>query len=398
VTAGTDPSQSHRLPTVQRRPAKDRTPPVAAGLAAVFSSTRTTRLVPGIAPRSAEPRPSENLTDSVTFIGDRVERKPLRSGLESGGSRADAVRGTNHLGRTLTTTIFSKPIATSAFYRSRAALRELPLIAVSYAFYAWIRGQVGSATSPADQAHALRDAQQLVSLERQLGLFHEPGLEHAVLGWTWLVKALDTFWSYGYLVVTAAVIVWLLVRDVDRFGPLPTAFFLSTIVALGLFVAFPTVPPRLLPPSYGMVDTWSAVGGIAARTPPRIEHISDPFAAMPSLHVAWAIWCALAVGMASRRRWARALAWAYPTLTIFAVVTTGNHYILDCAAGIVLMLGATWLVSALGRVRAGFSAGGSKRVVLVRPVGAGEPAAQSLLGGRSASSRDGQEPGVEATG
>jgi membrane-associated phospholipid phosphatase len=91
-----------------------------------------------------------------------------------------------------------------------------------------------------------------------------------------------------------------------------------------------------LPSSYGFIDTWARVGGIASNHPPRIERISDPFAAMPSLHLAWAVWCAAAVVPAMKRRWTKALAVAYPVVTLIAVVATGNHFVLDTVAGVLL--------------------------------------------------------------
>jgi hypothetical protein len=217
-------------------------------------------------------------------------------------------------------------------------LREVVLVVAAYALYAWVRGQVGANTSPADKARAVGHAEHVVAWERSLGLFQEGEVQRALLRWPWSIRFLDTFWSYAYLVVTLAVIVWLLARHFEQFGRLRTALFVTTIVSVGIFALFPTVPPRLLPSSYHVVDTWSKIGGIAGRNPPRLEHISDPFASMPSLHVAWSVWCAVAVTSLSRRTLVRVAAWLYPALTVLAVVATGNHYVLDCVAGALLML------------------------------------------------------------
>jgi hypothetical protein len=221
--------------------------------------------------------------------------------------------------------------------RGLRLLGELVLIGMGYASYAWVRGHVGAVTSASDRARAVRNAERLVRVERWFGLFRERGIQRALLHVPWLMRALDSFWSYGYLVVTSAVILWLLTRHLDRFGPLRTAFFVTTIVAVGIFALAPTVPPRLLPSSYGIIDTWSKVGGLAARKPPRIEHISDPYASIPSLHVAWSVWCAVCVTKIVGRRWIRVAVWLYPALTVLAVVATGNHFFLDCAAGALLM-------------------------------------------------------------
>jgi PAP2 superfamily len=217
-------------------------------------------------------------------------------------------------------------------------LSEVLYLAAAYALYAWIRGRVGAATDRRDLGRATRNGERIVRIERVLGLYRERQAQRWVLHWSWLVRALDTFWSFGYLVVTIIVFVWLLARHRDHFQLLRTAFFLATFPALVVFALWPTVPPRLLPASYGLVDTWTRVGGIDASRPPRIEHISDPFAAMPSLHVAWAVWCAAAATIVLRRRALRWLVWLYPLLTTFTVIATGNHYVLDCLAGTLLMV------------------------------------------------------------
>lgn len=218
------------------------------------------------------------------------------------------------------------------------------LIGVGYTFYAFVRGQVGAKTEH-NRARGVAHARDVISIERHLGIFRERAIQRALLHVTWLTQALDSFWAYAYLLVTIAVIIWLLARHPDRFGQLRTAFFLATLVGVGIFLIFPTSPPRFLPASYGIVDTWSTVGGIAAHRPPRIEHISDPLASFPSLHIAWSTWCSITISSITRRRWVKVVAWGYTALTVLAVVASGNHYFLDCAAGMALMLVALWATS-----------------------------------------------------
>ena len=253
-----------------------------------------------------------------------------------------------------TTTVSIAPSAAPAtarlLWRSWTWLRELAFIAIGYTCYAWVRDQVGTATDRHDYARAIAHGEEVVAWERHLGLFREGAIQRAVLRTPWVMQALDTFWSYAYLLVTIAVIGWLLARHADRFGPWRTAFFVVTIGAVVIFALFPTAPPRMLPPSYGILDTWNAVGGVAAHDPPRLERISDPLASMPSLHVAWSVWCSIAISSISRRRWVQAAAWAYSLLTIFAVVATGNHYFLDCVAGAALMVAGVYGAQRSGRL------------------------------------------------
>lgn len=218
-------------------------------------------------------------------------------------------------------------------------LRELVLLGVGYTFYAFVRGQVGAATEH-NTARGLAHARDVIAIERHLGIWHERAIQRGLLHATWLMQALDSFWAYAYLLVTITVIIWLLARHPDRFGQLRTAFFLATLAGVGIFLLFPTSPPRFLSASYGIVGTWSTVGGIAAHRPPRIEHISDPLASFPSLHIAWSTWCSVAVSSITTRRWVKVAAWGYTALTVLAVVASGNHYFLDCVAGGALMLAA----------------------------------------------------------
>ena len=227
---------------------------------------------------------------------------------------------------------------------------ELLIAAAGYGLYTVVRNLQGRATRPADYRRALSNAQRVIRVERSLNLFHERAIETAFLKAPWLVRGLDSFWAIAHFVITALVVVWLIRWQPHRYRHLRTALALITAAGLLCFAVFPTVPPRLLPKSYGIVDTWAKVGGIAARTPPRIERISDPFAAMPSLHLAWAVWCAAALLPAMKRPATRALAAGYPVVTLIAVLATGNHFVLDTVAGIALALLCLVVTAGAGRL------------------------------------------------
>jgi hypothetical protein len=218
--------------------------------------------------------------------------------------------------------------------------REVLIVLVSYGLYSVIRNWQGKETDQADYQRALANAQHIIGAERFVGLYHERAVQSVFLKVPELLRALDSFWAMAHFLVTAAVLVWLIRWHPNRYRPLRTGLALATAGGLLCFALFPTLPPRLLPDSYGFVDSWVRVGGIAAHHPPRIERISDPFAAMPSLHIAWAVWCAAAVAPAMKRIWTKAVAYAYPVVTFVAVVATGNHFVLDAVAGLVLAVAA----------------------------------------------------------
>ena len=97
------------------------------------------------------------------------------------------------------------------------------------------------------------------------------------------------------------------------------------------------MPPRLLPESYHIVDTLRTVGGLWSFDSGPMNAVSNQYAAMPSLHFAWSLWCALALGPAAKNRSLKVLVWVYPALTLLCIVVTGNHYLLDALGGAVTL-------------------------------------------------------------
>jgi hypothetical protein len=146
--------------------------------------------------------------------------------------------------------------------------------------------------------------------------------------------------SLHYL-VTPLVLVWLWRSHPETYRPALFALLTMSAIGLVVYVALPVAPPRLLPDS-GWIDTmssWSNVGwwGAGASAPAGLEHLTDQFAAMPSLHVGWAVWCAWAWRRAGGTV-AQRIGWVYPTLVSVTVIATANHYVLDVAVGVALAL------------------------------------------------------------
>ena len=258
----------------------------------------------------------------------------------------------------------------SAGWNWRLRLAELLLLPAGYWLYALVRDREGRAQRPDDFARAQGHAEHLLHVERDLGLAWERGVQEVFLHQPGLVRALDSFWSYGYLVVTVSVVILALAQRPAVYRRLRSTFGLATAVSIGVFALLPTVPPRLLPRSYGIIDTWAALGGISARNPPEIERLSDPFASFPSIHVAWATWCVIAVAAITRRRWIRALMACYLVLTVVAVLATGNHFVLDCLVGALLAVGCHRAVTVVEhrRARLATGAGLRRRWLLPGPV------------------------------
>lgn len=224
--------------------------------------------------------------------------------------------------------------------------REILYIGVFYAVYSAVR----NAGTGADSVGAAFDnAKDDIEIERTLGLYHEESIQEAFLGQRWFIKACNIFYGSFHFVVTAAALVWCFRRRPDRYPLWRNTLAATTGLALIGFAFFPLMPPRLLPASYGYVDTLARIGGLWSFESGAMKAVSNQYAAMPSLHFGWSTWCALVLWPAATgRRWAQALLVAYPLVTLFAIVVTGNHFWLDAAGG-AAVLAAGYALASIGR-------------------------------------------------
>jgi hypothetical protein len=217
--------------------------------------------------------------------------------------------------------------------------REVLYAAAFYAVYSVIRNTQGSAAVSA--AHAMRNALRVIRVEEFLGLYFERALQHAFLGNRLFIEFWNLFYGTFHFIVTIFALVVLFRKFPQRYRRWRNTLAFTTGLALIGFAAYPLMPPRLLPASYGFVDTLKTYGSPWSFDSGAVHKISNQYAAMPSLHFAWALWSALVLVPVVRRLWSKVLAVAYPALTLFAIVVTANHFWLDAAGGgLVLGVGA----------------------------------------------------------
>ena len=205
------------------------------------------------------------------------------------------------------------------------AAAEVAIVAAGYFGYALVRLAV-RASRPAAVAHAAG----LWRAERWLHLDVEPSLNHLAAARPVLAETAGYYYGLAHFIVTPLVLAWLWLRRPAAFGPLRSALVLATTGANVVFWTWPVAPPRFS--VAGMTDVLSHYRILGAGDPRGPESMVNLYAAMPSLHVAWAVWCAVAVATATRTRW-RHLAWLYPTATTFVVLASANHFVLDAAGG-----------------------------------------------------------------
>jgi hypothetical protein len=198
-------------------------------------------------------------------------------------------------------------------------------------------------------AVAFGHARSIIRLEHDLHLFREQSIQHAFIHAKLLLQFWDVFYGSAHFVVTAGTLLWLFRRDPQRYPLWRNTLALVTALALFGFAFYPLMPPRLLPSSYGFVDTLQRFGGSWSFDSDAMRRVSNQYAAMPSLHFAWSTWCACVLYPACRKRWTKALAVAYPMLTLFAIIVTANHYLIDAVVGalvfIVAFALARWLTA-----------------------------------------------------
>jgi len=212
--------------------------------------------------------------------------------------------------------------------------REFLYILAFYVVYSMIRNTQGSAS--VSVAHALGHARDLIHLERVLGLYHERWVQQEFLSQRGFMEFWNLFYGTFHFVVTVVALIMLFRRFPQRYPLWRNALAITTAVALVGFAFYPLMPPRLLPASYGFVDTLKVFGSLWSFDSGTMHKISNQYAAMPSLHFAWATWSTVVLAPMVKRTWARALVYAYPAATLFAIVVTANHYFLDAVAGAVI--------------------------------------------------------------
>jgi hypothetical protein len=256
-------------------------------------------------------------------------------------------------------------LASKLAWRRLPWLAEVLSIGLGYGVYAVIRLYTPGQRNVAD-VHAL----EVIHFEKVVGIYHELAINQFITGKAWLEVPASYYYATLHFLVTPLILAWLFRRHQQFYAPLRSAIVIATAAALVVYATWPLSPPRYVVD--GTFDTvfqhpvaW-AVNGHG------VSGFVNEIAAMPSLHVGWAAWCAVAVCSASSSRW-RYLAWLYPLGTTFVVVATANHYLLDAVAGLAVVAVALQLcgVRFTGRV--------APAVIALPPQRAGEPSMEEAI-------------------
>ncbi|NUO42076.1 MAG: phosphatase PAP2 family protein, partial [Streptomyces sp.] len=193
---------------------------------------------------------------------------------------------------------------------------EILLIAVSYWTYSLIRNAV-----PEQRAEALRNADWIWRVEHDLGIAVEESVNHAVNSVTWLIVGMNYYYATLHFVVTLGVLVWLFRYHPGRYAATRMVLFATTGVALVGYYLYPLAPPRLMNGG-DFVDTVMVHQTWGSMASGDLKNMSNQYAAMPSMHIGWSLWCGLTIFALASVPWVRVLGLLYPAVTLVVIVAT----------------------------------------------------------------------------
>jgi hypothetical protein len=238
-----------------------------------------------------------------------------------------------------------------AVARSRAGGRLLPkgwldfLLQLGLFALADVVYEISRTFAKGDLAAAFVHARDIVSLEKTLGIFTETDVQHFALARPWVLDVANLTYFHAHFAVTTLFMFWLYLRRNDHYYFIRNIVFASMAIALVGYFFYPTAPPRMLT-DLGFTDTLEKFADVNHDSG-LVAMLSNPFAAVPSVHTCFSLIIGGSCFYLVRRRALR-IAWLfYPCLIVFSIVATANHFWLDAILGALLAvagLGIAWLI------------------------------------------------------
>ncbi|MGW2524750.1 bifunctional glycosyltransferase 87/phosphatase PAP2 family protein [Streptomyces sp. NPDC001617] len=252
-------------------------------------------------------------------------------------------------------------------------LLELLLIRVTYAAYQKVRLAATGGSNEEGRARAEHHGHQILDIERFLHIDIEHWVNHAVVKVDLLRNFFDFYYESFHFVVPLTVLGVLYWRRPVDYRWARASLGFATLLALVGFWLYPLAPPRLLP-GLGIIDTVHGVQNFSKPDYGTLTALTNQYAAMPSLHFGWSLWCGVVIAIIAPKWWMKALGLLHPFFTVSAIVATGNHWVLDAVGGAVVV-GAGFGLSYLLQ--------GPRARTAVAPAAEekGEPVAAAGLGG-----------------
>jgi membrane-associated phospholipid phosphatase len=225
------------------------------------------------------------------------------------------------------------------------AIWQLGLFALADLCYETVRG-----VAEGNPAVAFDNARSIVHIEQGLGLFFEQDVQSWVMNHRVLVDFANFMYVNSHFVITTSLLVWLYLRHNKQFYFVRNMFMVAMALALVGYLAMPTAPPRFLP-ELGFVDTIAYYADVRHDSA-FVSVFFNPYAAVPSMHVAFALMLAVPTITLVRRKLVKALWATYPVVVALVVIVTGNHWWFDTAAGaLVALVSGLVALTVLSRLR-----------------------------------------------
>jgi hypothetical protein len=223
-------------------------------------------------------------------------------------------------------------------------LRQFAFFFVAYQGYQLVRG-----IADGRDAVAMGNGLHVIHLERSLGAFFEPGFQQAFITHGWLIDVANWMYFNTHFLVTISFLAWLYLFRNENFNFVRNMFMVAMGLALIGYSLFPTAPPRMFPEA-GFTDTIATFTNMNQDSAVA-NVLVNPYAAVPSMHIAFSLMVAITAVSLVRGLWARAAWSAYPLIVFFVIVVTANHFWFDAAAGAAVACLAAVSAHQLARVR-----------------------------------------------
>ena len=254
--------------------------------------------------------------------------------------------------------------------RSRAARIRTGLVEIALVLALYVAYSCSRLLASTDLGAAKARAHGLLTLEQDLFLDWEGGINRLFSQVPLLGIGGSYYYASAHYVVTAVVLLWVHHRGRAAYVPARNGLIVATVLGLIGYLLFPTAPPRLS--GFGHIDVlreYAAAGwwGGSASAPRGFGQYTNELAAMPSLHAGWALWVLLALTAAGAPLLWRQLAMAHVLVTAIVVVGTGNHWVLDVVVGWLVVLAGWWVSTRLPGLVAARFPGASRLRRSVRP-------------------------------
>ena len=226
------------------------------------------------------------------------------------------------------------------------AARQVLLFAAGYYAYSLVRG---FADNPGAAQTAFDNARAVIDAEQALRVFVEPQIQAWAMSSGTLIDGLSWLYVNAQTSIVLGALAFIYLKRNDSFYFVRNMMLVAMAIALAGYVLYPTAPPRFFP-EWGFFDSVSDFAGVEPDSA-TVDALFNPYAAIPSMHVAFALMIGGSLAKLVHRPVLRVLWWAYPVLVTFVIVATANHFLADALLGALVAALSAFAATELARTR-----------------------------------------------